>query len=139
MNFKIASFLTLVLVIQVSNAFILNPFGSIFKWNHLDGQNSLLDEPFEFDLDGTNQTIDKRNYMYGCKCESQNCSCCAHVEVKKIKLNNTGKFYPKFVQQNLTFIIGCVNMSYSNLDDIYLIFDLDGKILYEKSISGTLI
>lgn len=28
-------------------------------------------------------------------------------------------------------------MSYSNLDDIYVLFDLDGKILYEKSISGT--
>lgn len=97
MNLKISSFLTLVLAIQVSKSFIISPFGSIFNWNPLDGHNSILDEPFEFDLDNSNQTIDKRNYMYGCKCESQNCSCCAHVEVKKIKLNNTGKFCLKFI------------------------------------------
>ncbi|RNA13806.1 hypothetical protein BpHYR1_040165 [Brachionus plicatilis] len=123
MKLKIVSFLTLILIIQVSNAFVINPFGSVpqsfFNWNPLADSNSLLGEPFEFDLNVTNQTNVKRSYIYGCNCEGRNCSCCAHVEVKKIKLNDTG----------------CLNMSYSNLNDISVQFDLDGKILYEKSIS----
>lgn len=96
MNLKIASFLSFIFIIQLTSAFVISPFDSLaqklFDWNPLAEHKSWLDESFKFDLNDNNQTSVKRNYMYGCKCESRNCSCCAHIEVNKIKLNDTGNF-----------------------------------------------
>ncbi|XP_013389938.1 uncharacterized protein LOC106158476 [Lingula anatina] len=57
----------------------------------------------------------------GCKCVNYNCGCCAHMEVSKIELNETG----------------CVNVSY--LPDQYgisLTFSLNGHVYVNETISA---
>ena len=95
-----------------------NPFGS-------HGNESSLINEDDFDLIDLNEfknVTGKRHY--GCKCENYVCYCCANVEIPKLHLNNTA----------------CVNLTYISEDvGLSLTFDLDGRVLYNNTVSGNLI
>lgn len=118
---------TIFLFLFKCEAFVINPFdivskpfdslsGSFLNWNPFDGQDKSFVQP---DENGQNETVVRRTYSYGCRCQNYDCGCCAHIEVEKMKLNDTG----------------CLNMTYSNLDNIEVEFDLNGRVLYNQSIS----
>ncbi|CAF0757528.1 unnamed protein product [Brachionus calyciflorus] len=126
MNFKIY-LLVVASVFLKTEAFIIYPFNlisrpfdlkeSLFNWNIYQVQNqSAFEESNEIN---SNETYVKRNYAYGCKCEERSCVCCSHIEIERIKLNQTG----------------CLVMNYTNLDNLELTFKLDDKVLYNRSIS----
>lgn len=60
----------------------------IFRWNVFNEESK---SPKEHHIFFSSNSNTKQIYFYGCKCESLNCSCCAHIEVTNTKLNHTGK------------------------------------------------
>jgi hypothetical protein len=69
------------------NLFNWNPFRTIHReLEQIESDVDLLDPNSE------NKTVPRRFYKYGCNCFNHSCSCCSHVEVNKINLNDTGKF-----------------------------------------------
>lgn len=117
MNSKILICVLVALISQLSQreqveAFNINPFGllsrpivsfteTFFNWNPFRSKEepkAITEEKEEpeaqviEDVGGLdlNVTEIKRHYFYGCECINYKCSCCAHVEVHRLKLNNTG-------------------------------------------------
>ena len=64
---------------------VSNPFRdhetALYEWNM-----NITDEKI-------NSTIIQKYYNYGCDCKNYSCSCCGHIEVKKINLNETGLIF----------------------------------------------
>jgi hypothetical protein len=60
------------------------------NWHGID-EDSPLFEWKSTNLTSLNQTNVKRYYTYGCECRNYSCSCCGHIEVGRINLNETGK------------------------------------------------
>jgi hypothetical protein len=58
-------------------------------WHSID-EDSPLFEWKSNNLTNFNSTNIKRFYTYGCECRNYTCSCCGHIEVGKINLNETG-------------------------------------------------
>lgn len=57
----------------------------------------------------------------GCDCANLTCSCCAHLEIAQLNLNDTG----------------CVNLTYLSKDvGIEVSFAINGVVYYNKTISG---
>jgi len=116
---------------QFKNVFE-NRFKTYFKLNttSLSRKNSFPTKKFE------NKFVEN-----GCKCLNLTCSCCAHIEIKKYNLSNTGIH---IIKRLLLFICfkffnfkGCVNLTYLRNDfGIELTFDLDGRVLYNNTVSG---
>lgn len=86
-------------VLHKTDAFVINPFeivakpfgslaGNLFNWKMFDEQTFL--ESIQNNQTDSNQTTIKRDYAYGCRCQDNQCYCCTHIEVDKIKLNETG-------------------------------------------------
>jgi hypothetical protein len=85
------------------NDLIKRPIGSLseqlFNWNPFKSSASLISDDnllkrFVSNYDeyeDANSTQTTREYHYGCHCRNYTCSCCAHVEVQRFKLNNTGE------------------------------------------------
>ena len=65
----------------------MNPLKMIFAYlSNIEDANDIEPGLERF----RNLSTDKRYYPYGCECENYTCSCCGHVEVNKIRLNETG-------------------------------------------------
>lgn len=71
----------------------------LFNWNPFRTQvkeNTYLRTQLdEFSLidpnnDYINGTIERKHFPYGCKCTDYSCNCCAHIEINKLNLNDTG-------------------------------------------------
>lgn len=58
--------------------------------------------------------------MGGCSCVNMSCSCCAHVSVEKLNLNDTA----------------CLNLTYLTRDvGIQVTFDINGNVYYNQTVS----
>ena len=82
-----------------TDAFAINPFeivakpfgslaGNLFNWDMFNEQALL--ESIQNNQTDSNKTTIKRDFAYGCRCQDNQCYCCSHIEVNKIKLNETG-------------------------------------------------
>lgn len=95
----ICLFVASVFIFYKTDAFVINPFeivakpfgslaSNLLNWNMFDNRNYF--ELIERNQSDSNQTALSRDYVYGCRCQDNKCACCAHIEVDKIKLNDTG-------------------------------------------------
>lgn len=103
--------IALVAVVSVNNsdAFNLmsldvfrNPLGEmtekLFNWNPFKTISPATDfiKKTAGDLESlfdTTMNSTRRSYEYGCECSNFTCSCCSHIEISKIGVNNTGKYF----------------------------------------------
>jgi hypothetical protein len=68
-----------------------NPFKSKIAEPETTSVNSNSFGTFEI-TETQNETAIKRHYSYGCSCKNFTCSCCAHIDVSRVHLNETGNF-----------------------------------------------
>ena len=82
----------------------------LFNWNpfktHIKENNYLKTLFDEFSLidpnnDYINGTIERKRFPYGCNCISYSCICCAHIEINKLNLNDTGLIYNFFFNSKI--------------------------------------
>jgi hypothetical protein len=69
-----------------------NPFKKVSpaqtSFNEADESSAL----YEWNVNNdSSQNSTRRYYNYGCECLNYSCSCCGHIEVNKINLNETGR------------------------------------------------
>lgn len=81
---------------------VSSPANTRFNNWHGINEDSPLFEWKSNNLTNLNETNAKRYYTYGCECRNFTCSCCGHIEVGKINLNETGKLHCpiKFILKN---------------------------------------
>lgn len=80
-----------------------NPFKSKISEPETTSVNSNSFGTFEI-TESQNESAIKRHYSYGCSCKNFTCSCCAHIDVGRVHLNETGKFHLPFISIFFYFI-----------------------------------